>query len=43
MEDDLSRLAAELQHAPKRAPRTAAWLKQWQAVGQQAQAADGEL
>jgi rSAM/selenodomain-associated transferase 1 len=27
--DDLIRLAAELQRAPARAPRTAAWLKQW--------------
>jgi rSAM/selenodomain-associated transferase 1 len=27
--DDLIRLAAELQGAPGRAPRTAAWLKQW--------------
>ena len=29
---DLSRLAAELELAPVRAPRTAAWLKQWQAA-----------
>ena len=27
--DDLVRLAAELQRAPTRAPRTAVWLKQW--------------
>ena len=27
--DDLIRLAAELQRAPARAPRTAVWLKQW--------------
>jgi uncharacterized protein len=27
--EDLLRLAAELQHAPERAPRTADWLKQW--------------
>ena len=27
--DDLIRLAAELQRAPARAPRTAAWLKRW--------------
>ena len=27
--DDLIRLAAELQRAPTRAPRTAVWLKQW--------------
>jgi rSAM/selenodomain-associated transferase 1 len=30
LEDDLSRLAAELQLAPARAPRTAAWLEEWQ-------------
>jgi rSAM/selenodomain-associated transferase 1 len=29
VEGDLARLAAELQIAPARAPRTAAWLKQW--------------
>lgn len=35
VEGDLTRLAAELQLAPARAPRTAAWLKQWgQAVAQ---------
>jgi len=35
VEDDLTRLAAELRLAPARAPRTAAWLKQWgQAVAQ---------
>jgi rSAM/selenodomain-associated transferase 1 len=35
VEDDLTRLASELQLAPARAPRTAAWLKQWgQAVAQ---------
>jgi rSAM/selenodomain-associated transferase 1 len=35
VEGDLTRLAAELQLAPDRAPRTAAWLKQWgQAVAQ---------
>ena len=28
--DDLSRLAAELRLAPQRAPRTAAWLKEWE-------------
>lgn len=27
--EDLIRLAAELQHAPERAPRTADWLKRW--------------
>jgi hypothetical protein len=30
--DDLTRLAAELRLAPARAPRTAAWLAQWQAT-----------
>jgi rSAM/selenodomain-associated transferase 1 len=30
--DDLTRLAAELRLAPARAPRTAAWLKQWEFV-----------
>jgi uncharacterized protein len=30
--DDLIRLAAELQRAPARAPRTAVWLKQWEDV-----------
>src|SRR5208282_2672056 len=35
VEDDLTRLAAELRLAPSRAPRTAVWLKQWgQATGQ---------
>ena len=29
VEDDLTRLAAELRLAPARAPRTAVWLKQW--------------
>jgi glycosyltransferase A (GT-A) superfamily protein (DUF2064 family) len=28
--DDLARLAAELRPAPARAPRTAAWLKEWE-------------
>ncbi len=27
--DDLTRLAEELRLAPARAPRTAAWLKEW--------------
>jgi uncharacterized protein len=30
VKDDLTRLAAELRLAPARAPRTAAWLKQWE-------------
>jgi glycosyltransferase A (GT-A) superfamily protein (DUF2064 family) len=29
VEDDLTRLAAELRLAPARAPRTAVWLKEW--------------
>jgi hypothetical protein len=29
VESDLKRLAAELQLAPRRAPRTAAWLVEW--------------
>ena len=33
--DDLTRLAAELRMAPARAPRTAAWLKQWELVATQ--------
>ena len=31
--DDLTRLAEELRLAPTRAPRTAAWLRQWELVG----------
>jgi hypothetical protein len=30
--DDLTRLAAELRLAPARAPRTAAWLVEWERV-----------
>ena len=30
--DDLSRLAEELRLAPARAPRTAAWLKEWEST-----------
>lgn len=42
LEADLSRLAAELQVAPERAPRTAAWLKQWNGTYPQApMAAEG--
>jgi len=33
--DDLTRLAAELRLAPARAPRTAAWLKEWGLVAAQ--------
>ena len=32
--DDLTRLAAELRLAPARAPRTAAWLKEWELAAQ---------
>lgn len=42
LEDDLSRLATELRLAPERAPRTAAWLREWQeAVRQPRVAAEG--
>jgi uncharacterized protein len=43
LEDDLTRLAAELQQAPARAPRTAAWLKQWQQIAPQLRTAAGDL
>jgi rSAM/selenodomain-associated transferase 1 len=33
--DDLTRLASELRLAPERAPRTARWLKEWEAVAAQ--------
>jgi len=33
--DDLTRLSAELRLAPTRAPRTAAWLKDWELVAAQ--------
>ena len=36
--DDLTRLAAELRLAPARAPRTAAWLKEWELVAAQSRA-----
>ena len=35
--DDLTRLAEELRLAPARAPRTAAWLKEWELVAGQSQ------
>jgi len=41
--DDLIRLAAELRLAPARAPRTAAWLKQWHQMVPQLRSAGGEL
>jgi len=40
---DLTRLAAELRLAPERAPRTAAWLKQWQQAVPQLRTAAGDL
>jgi hypothetical protein len=33
--DDLTRLAEELRRAPARAPRTAAWLKEWELAAEQ--------
>jgi len=41
VEDDLARLAAELQLAPAKAPRTAAWLKQW--AGTESRPGTGKL
>ncbi len=41
--DDLTRLAEELQVAPARAPRTAAWLKEWELVVAQLRMGGGEL
>jgi uncharacterized protein len=41
--DDLTRLAAELRLAPARAPRTAAWLKEWELVASQSRTGPGEL
>jgi uncharacterized protein len=43
VEGDLSRLAMELRFTPARAPRTAAWLRQWQQVAPQLGSAAGEL
>jgi rSAM/selenodomain-associated transferase 1 len=43
LEGDLTRLAAELRRAPAQAPRTAAWLKQWQQMAPQLRSAAGEL
>lgn len=42
LEADLTRLAAELRLAPARAPRTVAWLKQWQPLLPQVQSAAGK-
>lgn len=41
--EDLTRLAEELQLAPARAPRTAAWLKEWKLVAAQLPTGTGEL
>jgi rSAM/selenodomain-associated transferase 1 len=41
--DDLTRLAEELRLAPARAPRTAAWLKEWELVAAQLKTGLGEL
>src|SRR4029077_21030620 len=41
--DDLIRLAAELQRAPARAPRTAVWLQQWGAAVKQLRTGTGDL
>ncbi len=41
--DDLSRLTAELRLAPARAPRTAAWLKEWEFVAAQSRTGTGDL
>src|SRR5258708_4956764 len=41
--DDLTRLAEELRLTPARAPRTAAWLKEWELVAAQLRRGRGEL
>jgi rSAM/selenodomain-associated transferase 1 len=41
--DDLIRLAAELEHAPARAPRTSVWLKQWEDAVTQLRTGVGDL
>jgi rSAM/selenodomain-associated transferase 1 len=43
LESDLTRLAAELRLAPERAPRTAAWMKQWDQAVRQLRSATGDL
>jgi rSAM/selenodomain-associated transferase 1 len=40
--DDLTRLAEELRLAPTRAPRTAAWLKEWELVATQSRTGTGK-
>jgi uncharacterized protein len=42
VEDDLTRLADELRIAPDRAPRTAAWLKQWKETAAKSQMSAGD-
>jgi len=41
--DDLTRLAEELRLAPARAPRTAAWLQEWELAAAQSRTRRGEL
>ncbi len=43
VEDDLARLAAELRLAPARAPRTAAWLEQWEQAVARLRTGTGDL
>ena len=43
MEEDLTRLAAELRLAPARAPRTAVWLKEWAQTVAQLRTSTAEL
>jgi rSAM/selenodomain-associated transferase 1 len=43
VEGDLTRLAAELRLAPARAPRTAAWLKNWQQIAKDLRSGAGNL
>lgn len=43
VEDDLTRLAAELRLAPARAPRTAVWLKQWEHAVARLRTGTGDL
>jgi rSAM/selenodomain-associated transferase 1 len=43
VEGDLTRLAAELRLAPARAPRTAAWLKQWERASAESPTRTGDL
>jgi rSAM/selenodomain-associated transferase 1 len=43
VESDLAQLAAELRLAPARAPRTAAWLKQWRQAVAQLRTGAGDL